>query len=227
MVDCCVFLWTIQFLLVDCGLWLHGNVNNPCEHWRKQLLSFFCIIGGYLDLAGILAKNALVDAFRMQKSVESSHHLFEEKKRKKTMALPAQLWNSWRIPGSELLQGIAWYVGYKQRYQQIVYLRSEDGSRLLRNRWYYIWPHCLRPGGCKCACYPKNVESYYKNSEWENEDWSTSDEEGAITADSHKKNCMFFAYAKRWSYLILGLCLWTSRQNMILMSLGEFLSAKT
>jgi hypothetical protein len=62
----------------------------------------------------------------------------------------------------------------------------------------------LRPGGCKCACYPKNVESYYKNSEWENEDWSTSDEEGTIAAYSRDNKCLFFAYAKTGAKLKEG-----------------------
>jgi hypothetical protein len=54
----------------------------------------------------------------------------------------------------------------------------------------------VRPGSCKCACYPKNFQFYYKYSEWENEDWLTSDEEGTIMAYSRENKCLFFAYAK-------------------------------
>jgi hypothetical protein len=54
------------------------------------------------------------------------------------------------------------------------------------------------------VCYPKNVESYYKNSEWENEDWSTSDEEGTIAAYLRDNKCLFSAYAKTGAKLKEG-----------------------
>jgi hypothetical protein len=101
----------------------------------------------------------------------------------------------WKEPGSPLLKGVTWYVEYKRRYQQVVHL-YHDGTICSRNRWYYLWPRWLRPGGCKCACYPKNVESYYKDSEWENEDWSSSDEEGTIAAYTLENEHLFFAYSK-------------------------------
>jgi hypothetical protein len=48
------------------------------------------------------------------------------------------------------------------------------------------------------------VESYYKDSEWENEDWSTSDEEGTIAAYTRESECLFFAYAKTGAKLEEG-----------------------
>jgi hypothetical protein len=109
----------------------------------------------------------------------------------KAKAKPA----SWKVPGSELMIGVKWYVQYKRRYQQIVRLR-DDSAIYNQIRWYYLSPRWLKPGGCKCACYPKNVESYYKDSEFEDEDWSSSDEEGTVGAYDGKNKCLFYAYAK-------------------------------
>jgi hypothetical protein len=62
----------------------------------------------------------------------------------------------------------------------------------------------LRPGGCKCACYPKNAKSHNKDSEWVNKDWSTSDEEGTIVAYSCENKCLFFVYTKTGAKLKQG-----------------------
>jgi hypothetical protein len=81
--------------------------------------------------------------------------------RNKAMAKQA----SWKLPGSGLMIGVKWYVQYKCRYQQIVSLR-DDSTIYNCSRWYYLSPRWLKPGGCKCACYPKNDETYYKDSKF-------------------------------------------------------------
>jgi hypothetical protein len=101
----------------------------------------------------------------------------------------------WRVPGSELLQGVKYFVEYKRCYQQTVRLRH-DGTVWNRTRWYYLFARWLKPGGCKCACFPKNIETYYKDSEWDNEDWSSLDEEGTIAAYDGEDKRLFYAYAK-------------------------------
>ncbi len=111
---------------------------------------------------------------------------------------------SWKVPGSDLsLIGVKWYVQYKRRYQQIVCLR-DDGSIRNRCRWYYLSPRWLKPGGCKCSCFPKNVETYYRDAEFEDEDWSSSDEEGTIGAYDCKNKRLFYAYAKTGKQLKEG-----------------------
>jgi hypothetical protein len=57
-------------------------------------------------------------------------------------------------------------------------------------------PCWLKPGGCKCPCFPKNVKTYYSNAKFEDEAWSSSDEEGTIGAYDCKNVHLFYAYAK-------------------------------
>jgi hypothetical protein len=110
---------------------------------------------------------------------------------------------TWTVPGSELLIGVKWYVQYKRRYQQIVRLR-DDSTIYNRSRWYYLAPRWLKPGGCKCPCFPKNVETYYRDAEFEDEAWSSSDEEGTIGAYDCKNKRLFYAYAKTGKKLKQG-----------------------
>jgi hypothetical protein len=111
--------------------------------------------------------------------------------------------NTWKVPGSELWIGVKGYVQYKRCYQQIVCLH--DNSTIYNcSHWYYLSPHWLKPEGCECPCFPKNVETYYGDSEFEDEDWSSSNEEGMIGAYSCKNKCLFYAYAKTGKYLKEG-----------------------
>ena len=110
---------------------------------------------------------------------------------------------TWRVPGTELLVGVKWYVEYKRRYQQIVRLR-DDSTISNHSRWYYFSPRWLKPGGCKCACFPKNVETYYQDAEFEDEEWSSSDEEGTIGAYDCKNKRLFYVHAKTGKKLQTG-----------------------
>jgi hypothetical protein len=104
--------------------------------------------------------------------------------------------NTWKVPGSKVWIGVKWYVQYKDRYQQIVCL-CDNSTIYNHNRWYYLSPCWLKPGGCECPCCPKN-------SEFEDEDWSSSDKEGMIGAYNCKNKCLFYACAKTGKYLKEG-----------------------
>jgi hypothetical protein len=111
--------------------------------------------------------------------------------------------NTWKVPDSKLWIGVKWYVQYKCRYQQIVCL-CDDSTIYNRSRWYYLSPCWLKPGGCKCPCIPKNVKTYYRDSKFEDEDWSSSDEKGMIGAYNCKNTRLFYAYAKTGKYVKEG-----------------------
>jgi hypothetical protein len=48
------------------------------------------------------------------------------------------------------------------------------------------------------------VETYYRDFKFEDEDWSSSDEEGTIGAYNCKNKSLFYAYAKTGKYLKEG-----------------------
>jgi hypothetical protein len=152
---------------------------------------FDWILGRRIQVESSRQYTKASDQYKDPKWVQLSHFCLSRQKKMTSTAEQC----SWKVLGSELLRKVDWYVEYKRRYQQMVNLRT-DGTVSSRSRWYYLWPRWLRPGGCKCACYPKNVESYYKDSEWENEDWSTSDEEGTIAAYTRESECLFFCLRK-------------------------------
>jgi hypothetical protein len=115
--------------------------------------------------------------------------------RRNTKSHQQTIGTTWRVPGSELWIGVKWYVQYKRRYQQIVCL-WDDSTIYNCSQWYYLSPHWLKSGGCKCPCFPKNAETYFSDTEFEDEAWSSSDEEGTIEAYDCKNMHLFYAYAK-------------------------------
>ena len=91
------------------------------------------------------------------------------------------------------LQDVSFVKEYKRRYQQTKYMcerRDYSGKNSITDapvvgittskkcRTYYMKPRWTKPGGCACPVVSLCHQSYYHGAEFEDEEWSSDDEEG-------------------------------------------------
>jgi len=91
------------------------------------------------------------------------------------------------------LKDVSYIKEYKRRYQQTKYMCEKTDWSLIgggtdspvlgittskKCRTYYMKPRWTKPGGCHCPVVSLCHQSYFNGAEFEDEQWSTDDEEG-------------------------------------------------